>query len=355
VPRPRRVSLLAWGLLVLASASPLAAQARGWRRVEVPATGSYFFRYVPFGLDRSAPAPVVLFLHGAGGTPQHYTGALQLAAERAGAVVALPKSTGSVGWGAAADEQTVEETLRLLSQEVQVDFRRVSIAGHSAGGAYAYLLTYPRPSPYSAVFTLASSYYPVESLSGSAYRPPIRMYYGTLDPNFTGGAHASLRAQWQRLGVQYEEDLQPGHGHDTWPGGSMVDGFRFLTAQIHPEASGGLCVPGPTALCLLGGRLRAEVAWHDFSGGEGAGRVVAGAAGASGLFWFFSPDNWELMVKAVDGCDLNGRLWVFSAATTTVAYELTVTDTSTGDAVHYSNRSGQPAPATTDTDAFPCR
>lgn len=344
------------GLLLAAAWSPLAAQpARGWRRVEVPATGSYFRRYVPFGLDRSAPAPVVLFLHGAGGTPEHYTGGMQEAAERAGAVVALPKSTAAVGWGFEADEQTVDETLRLLAQEMQVDFRRVSVAGHSAGGAYAYLLAYSRPSRYSAVFTLAASYYPVASVADPAYRAPIRMYYGTLDPNFTGGAYASLKAQWQRLGVPYEEDLQAGHGHDTWPARAMVDGFRFLTGKTHPQASGGLCAPGPTTLCLLGGRFRAEVTWQDFSGGQGPGRVVAGASDGSGLFWFFSPENWELMVKVLDGCAANGRIWVFSAATTTVAYELTVTDTSTGDAVRYANQAGEPAPATTDTGAFPCR
>jgi hypothetical protein len=105
---------------------------------------------------------------------------------------------------------------------------------------------------------------------------------------------------------------------------------------------------------LGGGRFRAEVSWRDFAGGSGPGRVVPGAADGSGIFWFFSPDNWELMVKVIDGCTVNGHFWVFSAATTSVEHELVVTDTATGATVRYTNAAGQPAPANTDTGAFPC-
>ena len=84
-----------------------------------------------------------------------------------------------------------------------VDPVRVSIAGHSAGGAYAYLLGYGTVSRYSAVFSLSAPFYPVSSVADPAYKAPIHMYYGTTDPNYTDGAYAALQQQWSALGVAW--------------------------------------------------------------------------------------------------------------------------------------------------------
>lgn len=72
----------------------------------------------------------------------------------------------------------------------------------------------------------------------------------------------------------------------------------------------------------------------------------------SGLFWFFQADNWEVLVKVLDGCKLTNHFWVFAAATTNVEYELTVTDVVTGDTKSYTNPLGTSAPALTDTMAL---
>ena len=72
----------------------------------------------------------------------------------------------------------------------------------------------------------------------------------------------------------------------------------------------------------------------------------------SGLFWFFSPNNWEMLVKVLDGCRSNGHYWVFAAATTNVEYTLRVTDTDNGVSKQYFNPLGQASPAITDTSAF---
>jgi hypothetical protein len=125
-----------------------------------------------------------------------------------------------------------------------------------------------------------------------------------------------------------------------------------LGALERPGLPGAACAAGATTLCLQGGRFRVEVSWQDFAGHTGPGQVVPVDSASSGLFWFFSPDNWELMVKVLNGCAFNNRYWVFSAATTSVAYTLTVEDTRTGARREYRNRSGVPSPAITDTAAF---
>jgi hypothetical protein len=85
---------------------------------------------------------------------------------------------------------------------------------------------------------------------------------------------------------------------------------------------------------------------------EGTANVVPVANPGSGLFWFFGPDNWEVMVKALNACGLTSTYWIFSAATTNVFYRMDVRDYRTGTQKIYFNYSGPPAPAVTDVNAF---
>ena len=112
------------------------------------------------------------------------------------------------------------------------------------------------------------------------------------------------------------------------------------------------CIAGPTTRCLGGGRFQVEIEWRDFAGGTGAGSDTGLQSGDSALFYFFDPDNWEMLVKVLDGCDLTGHFWVFAAATTDVEYTLTVTDTVSGFVRTYENALGTASPAITDTAAF---
>lgn len=112
------------------------------------------------------------------------------------------------------------------------------------------------------------------------------------------------------------------------------------------------CPVRPFELCLHEGRFQVRVSFTDFEGNHGQGRVVPFQSRDSGLFTFFNPANWEVMVKVIDGCDFNGFYWIFSAATTNLAYDLLVIDTVTGLRQTYSNPLGEPAPANTDTMAL---
>ncbi len=115
------------------------------------------------------------------------------------------------------------------------------------------------------------------------------------------------------------------------------------------------CVPSPTRLCLGGGRFKVEATWMDFAGGTGVAHArPLDGNGASGLLWFFSPENVEVTAKVLDGCGVNGHYWVFLSSGSTVAFAVTVTDTLTGATRHYANASGQSAPLVSDTNAFAC-
>ena len=73
--------------------------------------------------------------------------------------------------------------------------------------------------------------------------------------------------------------------------------------------------------------------------------------GDTGYFWFFGPENVEVVLKVLDGRPLNDRFWVFYGALSSVQYTLTVTDTETGQVKRYENPSGRLA-SVADTGAF---
>ena len=119
------------------------------------------------------------------------------------------------------------------------------------------------------------------------------------------------------------------------------------------SASGSGCVASGTSLCLADSRFKVTVDWSTAGGGEGPASTVPGGTNNSGLFYFFDPDNWEMLIKVLDGCAINGHHWVYSAAASDLGLDITVTDTATGAAWTYEKAPGPPAPAITESEAFP--
>jgi PKD repeat protein len=123
---------------------------------------------------------------------------------------------------------------------------------------------------------------------------------------------------------------------------------------------GGDCVPNDATLCLLGGRFEVTGRWHNHRNGEqGPARVYTPFSGdRTGMFWFFRPDNVELIVKALDATDPdvfpNPAFWFFYGGLSDVEYWITVTDTGDPEAApkEYHNQPGVIC-GVPDTGAFP--
>jgi hypothetical protein len=124
------------------------------------------------------------------------------------------------------------------------------------------------------------------------------------------------------------------------------------------------CVPSGTTLCLDDQpgdkRFKVEVLYQTAQGGglSGLGNAIPlSSLGVhrGGLFWFFSPDNPEMLIKVLNACaTATPRYWVFYSAGTNVGLSITVTDSVTGRIKTYSNPDLTSAPPVTDTDALPC-
>jgi BACON domain-containing protein len=112
------------------------------------------------------------------------------------------------------------------------------------------------------------------------------------------------------------------------------------------------CTPSETVFCANNGRFAVQVVFSAPNLGiENATAQATTLTSDTGYFWFFSPNNVELVVKVVDGRAFNSFFWVFYGALSNVAYTVTVTDTLTGAIKTYTNPAGTLA-SNADTAAF---
>ena len=130
----------------------------------------------------------------------------------------------------------------------------------------------------------------------------------------------------------------------TEPAGSTLGAIPLAPLE-------GPCVAGSLTLCLNNGRFKVEVSWRVPSQGTSGVGTAVPLTGDTGYFWFFSSNNVELVIKALDGTPVNGQFWVFYGALSDVEYTITVTDTATGAVKTYVNKSGNLA-SVADTSGF---
>ncbi len=134
----------------------------------------------------------------------------------------------------------------------------------------------------------------------------------------------------------------------------QLRGVALAAGSAYSAFASGLVAQGSadrTAYLGDGGRFRVDVTWQDFAGRSGVAKIVD-STGHTGLFWFFEPANVELLLKVLDGRDLNDAFWVYWGSASNVAYTVTVTDTVTGQPKVYQNGLGTFGSGG-DVEAFP--
>lgn len=157
----------------------------------------------------------------------------------------------------------------------------------------------------------------------------------------------SSTTRWQNLDAIAADGA--GNFVVTWTGDDDGDSYGVFGQRL-PTAIAGCAADGAT-LCLRDQRFQVQVSWTNYAGQTGFGQVVP-FSDESGLFWFFTAQNLEFLVKVIDGCSFNSRYWVYAAATTDVEYTMTVTDTRRNVTKTYTNPIGTASPAITDSAAF---
>jgi hypothetical protein len=156
---------------------------------------------------------------------------------------------------------------------------------------------------------------------------------------FTTAPHAPLPETWVAGGYHLE-------------GGASVSKVvpQFLWFG-RAGSFGGNCTPSAETLCLDGGRFKVEVSWNAERLPASGRATVIPLTEDTGGFWFFTPNNVEIVVKVVDGRGVNGKFWVFYGALSNIAYTVTITDLQSGAVRTYENPQDRLA-SVADTGAF---
>ena len=131
-----------------------------------------------------------------------------------------------------------------------------------------------------------------------------------------------------------------------------IESAASLTFLVEAAEPAGTCAADEETRCLGDSRFAVTVDWRGAGGEESSATVAHAGTNDSGMFWFFDRANWEVLVKVLDGCAVNGRVWVFAASTTDLGYAIRVEDTATGEVREYRAEPGASAAAVTDMKAF---
>jgi len=182
----------------------------------------------------------------------------------------------------------------------------------------------------------AQSCFPFSGAQGAAFVTEI--FPGLADRTLDGALGICLNGAGANGGIAI-----------TGIGAYFLDGTLQLSgAEVTPTNPA--CRSTSTNLCTVNNRFAIKATYR--SPTRSADGVLVPQGEDGGQIFFESAENSALIVKVLNGCQLNNRFWVFSGGTTNVEYSLTVTDTRSGQAKTYFNPLGRPAPAVTDTDAF---
>lgn len=327
--------------LLLAGAAAAAAEnpaAPGEIRIFA---GRHGYDFNQFSIFTGTAEPVVLLIHSTSVPPAHLTGT-----ERSGSELRLylevPAATASVP----AYDYVLTADLPPAPEE-----------GHYQVAVYAFFDNAQPPGEKIASLEVAAGAAQTKILGIRPERPTAKDRIEVLLDHRPCEPATSLLPQILSKSVRLRSD-------NCWR--AAPEGYSLFLEPLPPgrwaleleAAEAGIesrldfeILPSAT---VLAGSFDVAVAWRTAAGEEGEGQLVQAPSADSALFYFFSPANWELMVKVLDGCALNGHYWVFTAASTTVAFEVLIDRHNSHQQLRLENPLGVAAPAVTNVEAFPC-
>ncbi|MEO8276437.1 MAG: alpha/beta fold hydrolase [Thermoanaerobaculia bacterium] len=171
----------------------------------------------------SAPTPLVVVLHGYGGTPEPLAEAFRGPAARLGAILVAPRGQEKVGegfgWGVVeqAEYLVLKAIDRTVAAHPEAASSPIVLAGFSQGGGVALTLAARYPARFAGVVSIAGYYEdrlnPLPSADQIAFvrYPRISFLIGELDDSIAN--NRSSAARLRESGVAVRERYFPGLGH----------------------------------------------------------------------------------------------------------------------------------------------
>jgi len=205
--------------------------------------------YVPTAYDPARPMPLIVALHGLGGTEDSffsgYDRLVPSLAEERGYLVAAPlgyRVDGAYGWGLgnppadpttrATQERSEEDVLRVLErvrQDYNVDPSRIYLMGHSMGAIGTWRIAPKYPDLWAALGMFAGSGQPA-TLDRIPDLPQF-VVHGDADPTVNVAGSRGMVTRMRALGTPHEYIEVPGGGHSDVVAPHLAKMFDFFDAH----------------------------------------------------------------------------------------------------------------------------
>jgi poly(3-hydroxybutyrate) depolymerase len=187
--------------------------------------------YVPTSYTGTKPFPLIIALHGLGGTEDaffdNYEKKLPPLAESHGYIVAAPlgyRVDGSYGWGLGSppadpntkrtqdfSEQDVMQVLARVRQLYKIDDSRIYLMGHSMGAIGTWKIAPKYPDIWAAIAPFSGSGAP-DTLQRIQTVPEI-IVHGDADPTVNVAGSRAMVAKLKTLGTEFKYIEVPGGLH----------------------------------------------------------------------------------------------------------------------------------------------
>jgi len=176
----------------------------------------------------TAPAPLLLLLHGSGRDGMSQIDAWKALAEKEGIILVAPDSADSRHWTFSTDgPEFLHDVVEAVRAKYPVDGKRMYLFGHSAGATFA-LYTGTVESLYFAAVgvhagAMKDSYHPI--VEHAARKLPVAIWIGNKDQFFSLDLVHSTRDTLNTRGFDARVFEIDGHDHD----------YYAIAADLNPK------------------------------------------------------------------------------------------------------------------------
>jgi poly(3-hydroxybutyrate) depolymerase len=222
----RRAAAAAAMLLAL----PVLARAASIeeRRVESRGTKRTYALYVPAGVARDKPAPILVAMHGSTSNGKTIVERWTDLADAHGLIVAGPDATDNKMWVSPQDGPLfLKDVVDDVAKSHAIDGRRIYIFGHSAGANFALQMAVLESEFFAAgaihAGAISSDYYSI--FDAATRKIPMAIYIGTRDQFYPIDVVRGVRDALQKRGFDLLYKEMPGHDHN----------YKAVAPEINPE------------------------------------------------------------------------------------------------------------------------
>jgi predicted esterase len=244
----------------IAAAEQLLAAAKGGKDPFAGRTGDFkrhyvltaagetlpYHLYVPASYTPSRPFPLVVALHGLGGSEDSMLSPVYRIpplADQHGFIVVAPLGYRvDGGYGAFGNsrrtqlsEEDVMEVIKLVRQQYKIDDSRIYLVGHSMGGIGTWALGAKYPDLWAALAPISGFGVPATVTKMRAI--PEIVVHGDADDVVPVNGSRTMVAEMKKLGVEVKYIEVPGGSHTSVPGPNMAAIFDFFDAHRKAQAA----------------------------------------------------------------------------------------------------------------------